>query len=359
LGHALGQTPDVSIGDFCFPDSIVPELTDMDETSHSNIRLSVITPMYNEELTIRDCAAKLIEALRSFDGMWELILVNDGSTDNTLNIISELTREDERIRIVSYKKNRGRGYALRQGFANCRGQYVITVESDLNYGTDIIFQLYKELFDTDTDLVIASPYTKEGRVENVPFRRAFMSRLGNKILQMAVSADITTLSGMTRGYKGDFIRSLPLEEGGKEIHLEIVSKACMLGCQFNEIPATLRWEPSQREKPQRKSKFKMAKLVRSHLLFGFNEAPILLFGSIGAVVLLAGLILGLYLSFLHFLKGDVIGDRVVLIMTTIFLIFSGLSTFLFCFLAYQIRDLRKEAFKSRYEMLQGQAKPGD
>jgi hypothetical protein len=59
------------------------------------------------------------------------------------------------------------------------------------------------------------------------------------------------------------------------------------------------------------------------------------------------------------LKGEVIGDRVVMIMTTIFLVLSGFSIFLFCFLAYQIRDLRKETFKSRYEMLQGQAKPGD
>lgn len=325
----------------------------MNETSHSNIRLSVITPMYNEELTIGDCAARLIEAMKSFDKSWELILVNDGSGDNTLNIISELAKEDDqRIRIVSYKQNRGRGYALRHGFAHCRGQYVVTVESDLNYGTEVVFRLYKELLDTDADVVIASPYAKGGKVENSPFWRDFLSRLGNRILRMAVEADITTISGMTRGYKGNFIRSLPLAEDGKEIHLEIVSKGCMLSCSFSEIPATVRWAQAKKGKPKRKSKFKVAKLIRSHLLFGFNEAPILLFGSIGAVVLLTGLILGVHLSFLHFLKGEVIGDRVVMIMTTIFLVLSGFSIFLFCFLAYQIRDLRKEIFKSRHEMLQ-------
>ncbi len=324
----------------------------MCETSCSDIQLSVITPMYNEELTIGDCAARLIEAMKSFDSTWELILVNDGSGDNSLNIISQLAGDDQRIRIVSYKQNRGRGYALRTGFKHCRGRYVVTVESDLNYGKEIISRLYKELLDTGADVVIASPYAKGGRLENVPFQRAFLSRLGNKLLQMSISANITTLSGMTRGYKGNFIRSLPLDEDGKEIHLEIVSKGCMLSCSFSEIPATLRWAQAKKGKPKRKSKFKMAKLVRSHLLFGFNEAPILLFGSIGAVVLLAGVILGLRLSFLHFLKGEVIGDRVVMIMTTIFLVLSGFSIFLFCFLAYQIRDLRKEIFKSRYEMLQ-------
>jgi len=331
----------------------------MCETSRGNIKLSVISPMYNEEPTIRDCAAKLIEALKSFDDTWELILVNDGSADSTLNIISGLAEDDQRIRIVSYKQNRGRGYALRAGFKHCRGEYVVTVESDLNYGTEIVFRLYKELLNTDADVVVASPYAKGGRVENSPFWRDFLSRLGNRILRMAVSADITTISGMTRGYKANFIRSLPLAEDGKEIHLEIVSKGCMLGCSFSEIPATVRWAQAKKGKPKRKSKFKVAKLVRSHLLFGFNEAPILLFGSIGAVVLLVGLVLGLYLCFLHFLKGEVIGGKVVLIMTTIFLVLSGLSMFLFCFLAYQIRDLRKETFKSRYEMLQRSAKPGD
>ena len=331
----------------------------MDETLHSNIQLSVITPMYNEEPTIRDCAAKLIEALKSFGDTWELILVNDGSTDNTLNIISDLAENDERVRIVSYPKNRGRGYALRAGFQHCRGEYVVTVESDLTWGQDIVFRLYNHLMDTDADIVIASPYAKGGRLQNVPFKRALLSWLGNRILRVTISSDITMLSGMTRGYKGDFIRSLPLAEDGKEIHLEIVSKACMLGAGFSEVAATLRWAQAKKGKPKRKSNFKVAKLIRSHLLFGFNEAPILLFGSIGAAVLLAGLILGVYLYFLHFLKGEVIGDRVVLIMTTIFLVLSGLSMFLFCFLAYQIRDLRKEMFKSRYEMLQGPAKPDD
>ena len=330
----------------------------MHEAACSDIQLSVITPMYNEEPTIGDCAARLIEAMKSFDKSWELILVNDGSGDDTLSIISQLARDDQRIRIVSYKRNRGRGYALRTGFAHCRGRYVVTVESDLTWGEDVVSRLYNQLLDTDADIVIASPYAKGGRLENVPFRRALLSWLGNRILRVTVSSDITMLSGMTRGYKGDFIRSLPLSEDGKEIHLEIVSKGCMLDCNFSEIPATLRWAKAKKGKPKRKSKFKMAKLIRSHLLFGFNEAPILLFGSIGAVVLLAGLILGLRLSFLHFLKGEVIGDRVVMIMTTIFLVLSGFSIFLFCFLAYQIRDLRKEIFKSRYEMLQDSGQTG-
>lgn len=317
----------------------------MDKTSSTDIQLSVITPVYNEELLIRDGAAKLIQTLRAFKDNWELIFVNDGSTDKTFDILSERAEKDNHIRVLSYKRNRGRGYALRTGFKHCRGRYVITTESDLTWGSDIISKLYEELLDSEAEIVIASPYAKGGRLINVPFKRALLSWLGNKILSITVPENITMLSGMTRGYKGHVIRNLSLEEDGKEIHLEIVSKACMLGLVFSEIPATLTWQPPRKAKPQRKSKFRACKLIRTHLLFGFHEAPILLFGTLGTLALLIGLVLGLYLSFLYFLKGEVIGDRVVLIMTTIFLIIAGFSIFLFCFLSYQNKNLRKELYK--------------
>ncbi|MDD5063195.1 MAG: glycosyltransferase family 2 protein [Phycisphaerae bacterium] len=310
-----------------------------------DIQLSVITPIFNEELIIKDSVLKLIQAMQGFTDKWELILVNDGSTDNTQNIITELTQNDGRIKVLTYKNNRGRGYALRTGFKRSCGKYVIAVESDLNYGKEIISSIYRKLLDTDADVVIASPYAKNGKLENVPFKRALLSRLGNRVLRVAFPSNITTATGMTRGYKGDIIRLLPLEEDGKEIHLEIISKACMLGCQFDEIPATLKWTPRQKGKPGRESKFHAGKIIRTHLLFGFYEAPILLFGTLGSLVLLVGVTLGLYLSYLYFIEDQVIGERVILIMTTVFMILAGFSMFLFCFLSYQLRDLRKQIFK--------------
>jgi dolichol-phosphate mannosyltransferase len=317
--------------------------------AENEIKLSVIAPLYNEETVIADSIDKLVETLEEFPESWELILVNDGSTDGSLSIITEKTRQDKRIKVLSYKNNRGRGFALRTGFNQSRGKYVVTTESDLTWGKDIISRLYRELLDSDAEVVIASPYAEGGKLENVPWKRAFLSRMGNKILRLTVPSSITMLSGMTRGYQGEVIRSLPLEETGKEIHLEIVSKAVMLGCRISEVPATLRWEPPPKGKPARKSKFKAGKLIKSHLLFGFNEAPILLFGSLGSVACLTGMILGIYLCYLYFLKGQVIGDRVVLIMTTIFLILAGFSMFLFCFLSYQIKDLRKDILKLRHQ----------
>ncbi len=317
----------------------------MENNNASNIELSVIAPMYNEEKIIQESIKKVLSAMEQLTIKWEVIFVNDGSTDKTLQIAEEATKDHKYARVISYNKNRGRGYALQTGFNHSKGRYIVTTESDVSYGEDIIRRLYEELQASQADVVIASPYAKEGALENVPFKRALLSWLGNQILKRTIPQNITTLSGMTRGYVGDFIRNVPLEQDGKEIHLEIVSKASMLKAHFSEIPVTLRWEPPCKNKPKRKSKFKAGRLIISHLLFGFNEAPIMLFGTIGGMSMLSGLTTGLYLSYLYFIRGEVIGDRVALILTTMFLILTGLSAFLFCFLSYQIKFLRQELFK--------------
>ncbi len=322
----------------------------MTESKNNTIALSVIAPVYNEELIIEESVRKLREAMANIDVPWELILVDDGSTDQTNTILCQATKDDERITVLHYKENRGRGFALRTGLNQSSGTYIVTTEADLNYGKEIISRLWNALQDTQADVVIASPYMRGGKLENVPWKRAFLSRIGNRILRMSVPTNISTVSGMVRGYNGNLIRSIPLEEDGKEIHLEIVSKACMLGARFCEIPAILRWNPPEKGQPKRKSKFRAGKLIRSHLLFSFNEAPIFFFGTLGIIACLIGLACGSYLSWLYFIKGQVIGDRVALILTTIFLTLAGFSTFLFCFLSYQIKDLKKEIFKFRHKL---------
>ena len=322
----------------------------MQDNSIPEIELSVVAPMYNEEGIIRQSIEKMLSAMDELSIEWEVFFVNDGSTDNTLQVAQDAARDHLRAQVISYNVNRGRGYALRTGFKCSSGKYVVATESDMSWGADVVEKLYRELMDSRAEIVIASPYAKGGALENVPLKRAFLSRMGNQILKRTVPRNITMLSGMTRGYVGDFIRSLPLEEDRKEIHLEIISKAVMLGCHFSEIAVTLRWEKPTGDKPKRKSKFKAGKLIASHLMFGFNEAPILLFGTIGSISATVGVAIGLYLSYLYFIRNEVVGDRVVLIMTTIFLILAGLSMFLFCFLSYQIKFLRQEIFKLRYKL---------
>ena len=125
--------------------------------------LSIVTPGYNEGEKIREDLIKIKTFLdKSIGGSWELIFVNDGSTDDTINNVSDLSETDPRIKIISYKNNRGRGYALRQGISHAEGDYVLTMESDLNWGVEIIRELYDAIRDSRYELIVASPYCSGG-----------------------------------------------------------------------------------------------------------------------------------------------------------------------------------------------------
>jgi glycosyltransferase involved in cell wall biosynthesis len=304
--------------------------------------------MYNEGEAVTQNVRRFAAVLDKLDVNWELIPVNDGSTDDTREPLEKIKAEDGRIRFAGYVRNRGRGYALRTGINASTGKYVVTTEADMSYGEEIIGRLYHELKKGHADIVIASPYMPGGRLENVPFARAVLSRGANWLLKRAVAPPISTVSGMTRGYRGDAIRAIPLEEDGKEIHLEIVSKGSVLGCRFDEIPATLAWRFSE-ERIRKASKLgmKTVKHIFSHLLFGFSEAPFLLFGTVGILLLTVGLITGQYSVCRALFTDRTIGESVGANLACLLFLLGGLFSFLLYFLSYQNRDAKREMLKLR------------
>ena len=306
------------------------------------IEISVIAPMFNEASCIEYNTRRLIDELKKRRDVWELILINDGSTDETLQIVSEIAKSEPGLRVITYPENRGRGYALKQGFKAARGKYVITTESDLSWGAEIAQKLYDALLSTGADIVIASPYLKGGKLKNIPFKRAFLSRFGNKLLTFSVPGKLTMLSGMTRGYKNEVINSIDLESDGKEIHLEIVSKCLALGCEIVEIPAVLKWEKAQ-EKSRRKSKFHARKLIMSHLSFSFYQKPMMIFGLSGLVMVLGGLVLGVIFVIQFFMRTLFPARPMYLLM--VILLVAGIQMLSFGFIANQIGNIKKEIFR--------------
>lgn len=305
---------------------------------------SVILPMYNEGEHIADNLLSVLKILKTLPYNWELLIINDGSTDNSCRKAEETLQGIKNARVISYQPNRGRGYALRTGFAEAKGEYIITTESDLSWGADIILKLLDRLKTGDLDMVIASPYLKGGRLENVPLKRAFLSRFGNKILCFAAPGGLTMLSGMTRGYKREAITALDLDSDGKEIHLEIISKANTLGYRIGEIPAILRWEKPKKGEKKRKSSFDAKRLIISHLLFSFSESPILLLGTTSIFLIALGLIIGIHLIDLSLFQGIKVGGRPIIILMAL-LILVGIQMLVFCFIANQNRDLKRNIVK--------------
>ncbi len=310
---------------------------------NSDIELTVIAPMFNEGPWIERNAGRLLDTLKKRPDAWELILVDDGSTDDTRERVRELERKEPRLRVIGYPVNRGRGYALRKGFEASRGRYVVTTESDLNWGTEIIVKLYSRLKAGDADMVIASPYLEGGRLEDIPFKRAFLSKFGNKVLTWAVPGKLSMVSGMTRGYRKEVLDALLLESDGKEIHLEIVSKALANGFRVVELPEVLSWKGQETRAKQKRPGFRAGGLIRSHLNFSFYEKPMMLFGFVGILLLVLGIIFGVHIAILRY-KGALTPNR-PLVTLTIIMILAGIQILTLGFVANYIGSLRKEMFK--------------
>jgi glycosyltransferase involved in cell wall biosynthesis len=307
--------------------------------------LSIVIPMFNEAENVEATLRRIKEALGPFNGTYEIVAVNDGSLDNTFEVLNRLAEQDGRLKIVSYSKNIGRGMALRKGFQNSRGEIVVSIDADLSYSphyvVDFVETLRKE---PDIDFVLASPYMPGGGVQDIPIHRLWISKWGNKILRFAMPNRIYTSTGIFRAYRKKVLESLELESDGKEIHLEILSKALALGYRVKERPAILT------SRKRGKSKFKFKKTAISHLIFSVFEKPMIIFGFIGLLTIAAGFLIGIYIVFLRF-SGDLTPGR-PLITFALLLILGGIQILSFGFIAIQIVSLRREILRIQKENLE-------
>jgi len=304
--------------------------------------ISVIIPMYNEEANVKRTLDRVSAALNSFCREWEIIAVDDGSVDRTQEVIKKYSKLEPKVKLAGYFPNQGPGKALRTGFQKAQGEIICSTDADLSYSEIHLVKMAGILKNNpEYDFVVGSPYVQHGRTENVPGNRLLISKLGNKILSYAMKSKITTVTGVLRAYRYSCIKSLELESEGKEIHLEILSKALAIGYKPYEMPAVLKG----REKGSSKFRFKATAL--SHLIFSFFERPIILFGLIGLFLVILGLIGGGYLIYLWQMK-TLNPDRPLMTLVALFIL-TGLQVLLFGFLGTQIVQLRKEIYKIQRE----------
>jgi glycosyltransferase involved in cell wall biosynthesis len=241
----------------------------------------VIVPAFNEEAVIESNVEQIAAFLAGHlqaGKYFEILVVNDGSRDGTAKTLEAMTASRPYLRGLHHERNFGRGRALQTGFLNAQGTFVITMDADLSYSPDHIAKLLAPLEAGEADVVLASAYHPEGRVENVPFGRALLSRVGNIILSRSVGGGIRTATCVVRGYTRQVIESLILFSDGKDIHLEIIQKARILGYRIAEIPAYLKWLPGKRTGAVRgMSLSDLRSLCSRHLFLNFLLRPASLF----------------------------------------------------------------------------------
>ena len=246
--------------------------------SEKLISLSVIIPAYNEE----DCLESGVRTINDFlcdelkDKGFEIILIDDGSKDRTLEIAEKLEKTIDSVKVLKHKFNMGQGATLMTGFSVSEGEIVIPFDADLSYSAEHIGVLYKEIEETGFDIILASPYAPDGNVQNVPFLRRVLSKYANKFLRYAYNRKYYTLTCVVRAYKGDILRDLVLTENGMEINLEILEIAEVLNLKIGEIPALLQWG-SGRKTSGRRSFGNLYKTIKHYMFYGFLMRPSLLF----------------------------------------------------------------------------------
>lgn len=267
------------------------------------MNISVVCPYYNEAEIIESAIEQLLAQLGSLDVEWELIVVNDGSTDESERLARRMAERDPRLRAIGYRFNRGRGYALRAGIAAARGEIIVTTEIDLSWGERIVSDLVEAMRSwPDVDMVVASPHLDGGGYRNVPFKRVWLSRLGNRVIRACMFNGVTMNTGMTRAYRRRAIQSLPLFEDGKEFHLEVILKANAFGFRIREIPALLEWKDYKHhgKRVKRKSSSRVNRLIVSHSLFSVFANPVRYVWAMSFASLGLGVIFLVYAALLYY-----------------------------------------------------------
>lgn len=174
-------------------------------TDKSLIQLSAIIPVYNQERKISILLAKVKEVLNSTSLNYELVIVNDGSCDNTLEVLQKEEKLDSHVRVISYPQNKGKGYAIKTGVMQTHGNVVLFVDGDLDISPGLIIKYVKEL--ENCDLVIASKRHPLSKV-NAPISRKVLSRIFNLVVRIATGIKLKdTQSGLKAG-NGDVLRTI-------------------------------------------------------------------------------------------------------------------------------------------------------
>ncbi len=223
-------------------------------------KISIIIPCFNEQEGIPNLAQKLPPALAELNTYFdtELIFVDDGSSDNTNTLLHQHFSNTPNTVILKHEKNQNLGGALRTGFAKASGDLIAAFDSDCTYQPDVLLTMAK-MMNIETDIVTVSPYHPQGKVNNVPKYRLFLSKSISKIYGLLLHANIYTYTAMVRVYKKEVIENIQFKSNTFLAVTEIMIKSLLKGYKVKELPTTL----SVRQFGT--SKIKTVKVMRDHL----------------------------------------------------------------------------------------------
>lgn len=203
-------------------------------------KLSIIISCFNEAENVKRFEKELIPVLEALKKMsFELVLVDDGSADNTVEEINNLIKKDKRVKLVKHPRNLGLGAGLRTGIANVSGDLTVFLDADLTFHPREIPKLLERFNKGDVDCVIGSHFGEGGKLEDVPFYRIFLSKGVNILYSILFGRKISTVSSIFRLYKTEQLKELNLTSKKFDINAEILFKLIQNKRRIAEVPVTL------------------------------------------------------------------------------------------------------------------------
>lgn len=266
------------------------------ETATNNKTLpeiSLFLPVLNEEDNLRPMHQKISEALSTLNKRAEVIFVDDGSTDRSLEILKEIAAADDRVRVISLRRNYGQTAAMSAGIDAALGDILIPMDADLQNDPKDIANLLKKL---DEGFDVVSGWRKNRQDKLIS--RKLPSKIANRIVSWIGDVHLHDYGCSLKAYRRDVLQDVKLYG---EMHRFIPIYASWAGARVTEIPV------EHHARTMGKSKYGISRTVKVifdlmtiKFMAEYHTKPIYVFGSFGMIALLSSVFAGLYALFLKF-----------------------------------------------------------
>lgn len=319
--------------------------------------ISVVVPVYNEEENVVSCYEEVSSILKRMKREYEVIFVDDGSTDNTVSKLLEVAGNDSHLRIVEFRRNFGQTAAMAAGFDSSRYSIVVALDGDLQNDPAEIPKMVNKL-EEGYDLVAGWRKNRKDRF----ISRKLPSKIANWLISKLTRVKLHDYGCTLKVIDGELARSIRLYG---EMHRFIPALADEMGARIAELPV------NHRPRLAGKSKYGISRTVRVILdlltvkfLLGFSKRPIHLFGTVGLLAGAAGFFLLAYLSYQRLLLSVPMGNR-PLMSLGVMLVIIGLQFVVFGLLAevlartyYESQDKKTYAIRRIFEIGDGPMETG-
>lgn len=275
--------------------------------------ISVVIPLYNEEESLEELAGRLEPVLQKMSGgAYEVVFVDDGSTDGSFEVLRRIHRKNSRFRAIRFRTNFGKSAALAVGFDNVGGEYVFTMDADLQDDPTELPRLLKELHN-GFDLVSGWKQTRHD-----PWHKTLPSKLFNSVVRAVTRLDIHDFNCGLKVYRREVLSTLAVYG---EMHRYLPAQAHWQGFRVAELPVT--HHPRQHGV----SKFGMSRFLKGFLdlltlvlTTRYARRPLHIFGTVGVFVALIGIGIDLWLTIEWFLGRTSLTNRPLALLGVLLII---------------------------------------